>query len=65
MLIKSLLSALGLVLVIEGIIPFITPNKWRETVLLLAQQKNRFLRYLGFILMLIGLVIVILVHRLM
>ena len=65
MLIKSLLSALGLVLVIEGIIPFIAPNKWRETVLLFAQQKNRFLRYLGFILMLIGLVIVILVHRLM
>ncbi len=64
MLIKSLLSALGLVLVIEGIIPFIAPNKWRETVIMLAQQKNRFLRRLGFILMLVGLIIVILVHHL-
>ncbi len=64
MLIKSLLSALGLVLVIEGIIPFIAPNKWRETVIMLAQQKNRFLRRLGFILMLMGLIIVILVHHL-
>lgn len=64
MFIKVLLSALGLVLVIEGILPFIAPNKWRETVMLLAQQKNRFLRRLGFILMLVGLIIVILVHHL-
>ena len=65
MLLKSLLSALGLVLVIEGIIPFIAPNKWRETIFMLAKQQNAFLRRVGLLLMLVGLVIVIVVHHLM
>ena len=64
MLIKSLLAAFGLVLVIEGIIPFIAPERWRQTILYLAKQKNSFIRRLGLILMLIGLMVVFLVHHL-
>jgi len=65
MLIKSLLSAFGLVLVIEGIIPFIAPQRWRQTILMLAKQKDHFVRRLGFILMLLGLAIVFLIHHLL
>ena len=63
MLLKSLLSALGLVLVLEGVLPFIAPQKWRQTILLLAGQKDNFLRKLGLVAMLVGLVIVIIVHH--
>jgi uncharacterized protein YjeT (DUF2065 family) len=63
MLLKSLLSALGLVLVLEGILPFIAPKKWRQTILLLASQEDSFLRKLGIFAMLAGLVIVIIVHH--
>lgn len=60
---KSLLLSLGLVLVLEGILPFLAPSKWRRTILLLGSQKNHFLRWMGFILMVSGALIVIIVHN--
>ena len=64
-MLKSLLAAVGLVLVLEGLLPFAAPKKWRTSILLLASQKNRFLRKLGLIAMLVGLFIVVLVHHLL
>jgi uncharacterized protein YjeT (DUF2065 family) len=64
-MIKSFLVAIGLVLIIEGILPFLTPSKWRRSVLLIASQNNRFLRRLGLILMVIGAVIVFTIHNLL
>lgn len=63
-MIKTLLLSLGLVLVIEGILPFIAPSKWRRTILILGSQKDNFLRKLGLMLMICGALIVILVHNL-
>ncbi len=57
------LIALGLVLVIEGIIPFVNPRRWRRTILLLASQTDSFLRKMGLISMLVGLVIVYTIHH--
>lgn len=64
-MIKTLLLALGLVLVFEGILPFIAPSKWRRTILMLGSQNNDFVRKLGLVLMICGALIVILVHNLL
>lgn len=62
-MIKSFLVAIGLVLIIEGILPFLAPSAWRRNVLLIASQSERFLRTLGLILMLVGAVIVFIIHN--
>jgi uncharacterized protein YjeT (DUF2065 family) len=43
-----------LLLVLEGIIPFLSPAKWRNMVEVLAQVDDRTMRLVGFASMLIG-----------
>jgi len=45
---NELLSALALVLVIEGIMPFISPKGWRETMLQASRLDDKTLRAIGF-----------------
>lgn len=54
---KDLLVALALVLVIEGILPFLKPNTWRKTMGRIATQPDNALRMIGFISMMIGVVL--------
>ncbi len=53
----DLLAALGLVLVIEGIMPFLNPGAWRRTLEMVAQLETRRLRLVGLSSMIVGLVI--------
>ena len=46
--------ALCLVLVIEGVIPFLYPRRWREMVMMLAEVDDRTMRVVGLISMLLG-----------
>ena len=46
--------ALCLVLVIEGMIPFLAPASWKEMVANIAEVDNRTLRIIGFLSMMIG-----------
>jgi uncharacterized protein YjeT (DUF2065 family) len=46
--------ALCLVLVIEGIVPFLYPRRWKEMVALLAQVDDRTMRIVGLVSMLSG-----------
>jgi uncharacterized protein YjeT (DUF2065 family) len=46
--------ALCLLLVIEGIIPFLYPRRWKEMVGLLAQVDDRTMRAVGLLSMLMG-----------
>lgn len=50
----DLLVALSLVLVIEGMLPFLSPKGWREGVQMIAQFDNRTLRMVGLVSMLLG-----------
>ncbi len=54
--------ALCLVLVIEGILPFISPRSWREAAQLMAQFDDRSLRLAGLFSMLVGILILYLVN---
>lgn len=46
--------ALCLVLVIEGIVPFLYPRRWREMVSMLAEVDDTTMRITGLISMLLG-----------
>ena len=50
--------ALGLMLVLEGITPFLFPAAWRDTLRKLAQFQDGQLRFLGLTLMLSGLLLI-------
>ena len=56
------LSALALMLVLEGIIPFLYPNKWRNLVATLAQISDSRLRVMGLVSMLLGVALLYLVR---
>ena len=54
--------ALALVLIIEGAMPFISPNRWRNMLALVAQMEDRVIRNIGLGSMLLGLVLLYLVN---
>lgn len=57
----ELTRALGLVMVIEGLVPFAAPSYWRRMLLTLAQMEGRSLRLIGLAGMVGGLVLLHLV----
>lgn len=52
---QDLLIAFSLVLVIEGIMPFISPAGWRSMVLGVARGSDKHIRVVGLISMVAGL----------
>ena len=54
MMAQDLLAALCLVLVIEGIVPFLAPSSWRNMMLTAAQTDDKNIRRLGLVSMLLG-----------
>jgi len=52
----DLLTALALVMIIEGIIPFISPKGYKNTMQQLTAMPESTLRSIGFGLMLVGVV---------
>ena len=53
----DLLIALCLVLIIEGILPFLSPRSWRQMASQVAQLDDRSMRLMGLSSMLIGVVL--------
>jgi len=54
---ESIIPALALVLVIEGMLPFLSPTSWRDAMSQAAQLPDNILRILGFVSMMIGVII--------
>ncbi|WGL15079.1 DUF2065 domain-containing protein [Microbulbifer bruguierae] len=59
---EELARAIGLVLIIEGVLPFLYPRRWRALVQQLASVDNRSLRTAGLISMLAGITLLILIR---
>jgi hypothetical protein len=53
----ELLAAFGLMLVLEGILPFLSPGALRQTLLRMAQLEDRVLRLVGLASMVLGLLV--------
>lgn len=56
----NLLLAFALMLVIEGVLPFVAPGTWRETFLRLAQMADGQIRFIGLSSMLLGVALLLL-----
>jgi len=53
----SLLVAFALMLVLEGILPFLAPAAWRETFRRLIQLTDGQIRFIGLASMVLGLIL--------
>lgn len=54
---QDLFVALALVLVIEGIMPFLSPKSLRRTYAQMVQMDDRSLRIIGLVCMIVGVVL--------
>ena len=59
---SDLLTALALVFIIEGIMPFVNPEGVRKMFLMASQLTNSSLRFIGLTSMLLGLLFLYLVR---
>jgi uncharacterized protein YjeT (DUF2065 family) len=58
----ELLIAFALVLVIEGIMPFINPEGLKKVFIMAAQMDDATLRFVGLTSMLLGVALLYIVH---
>ena len=56
---NTLLMAFALMLVLEGLMPFVWPKRWRETFERLIQLSDGQLRFIGLTSMIAGLILLI------
>ncbi len=59
---EHILPALALVLVFEGIMPFLSPRSWREAMQQATQLPDNVLRGFGLASMLVGVIVLYLVR---
>jgi hypothetical protein len=59
----SLLAAVALMLVIEGLLPLLLPAAWRDTFRRLIELSDGQLRFIGLASMLAGLLLLYLLRR--
>ena len=58
----DLLTGIALVLIIEGIMPFVNPDGLRKIFLMAVQLDNATLRFIGITSMLLGLILLYLIR---
>lgn len=58
----DLLTALALMLVIEGIVPFVSPDSLRRMLAMLVEMDDRTVRITGLLTMVCGVGLLYLVH---
>ena len=59
---QDLLAAFALMLVLEGILPFLNPSRYRNLLKMLDQMDDVMVRRIGFISMLLGVGLLYLVR---
>ncbi len=58
---ETFLMAIALMLILEGILPFLSPQIWRETFKKMIEVNDGQLRFIGLTSMILGLVILLIV----
>jgi uncharacterized protein YjeT (DUF2065 family) len=53
------LMALALMLILEGVLPFLAPNLWRDTFRKITQMSDGQIRFVGLSSMLVGLLLLL------
>lgn len=62
-MINELFTAIALLLVIEGIMPFLSPRTLRRALFQIVQHNDRVLRWTGFATMVAGVALLYLVRH--
>ncbi len=57
----TFLMALALMLILEGVLPFLAPNLWRDTFRRITQMNDGQIRFVGLASMGIGLLLLFLI----
>ena len=60
---NTLLTALALMLVIEGVLPFLVPALWRETFRRLTEMSDGQIRFIGLTSMVAGVLLLFIVRK--
>ncbi len=55
----TLLMAVALMLIIEGVLPFLSPSLWRDTFRSITQMSDGQIRFIGLSSMLAGLLLLL------
>ena len=55
----TLLMALALLLILEGVLPFLAPNFWRDVFRRIIQMSDGQIRFVGLSSMIVGLLILV------
>jgi uncharacterized protein len=55
----TFLMALALMLILEGVLPFLAPNLWRDTFRRITQMTDGQIRFVGLSSMIVGLLILL------
>ena len=58
-MLTTFLMAFALMLVVEGLLPFLAPKLWRETFLRLMQLSDGQIRFFGLTSMIMGLILLL------
>jgi len=58
---ENFLNAIALMLILEGMLPFLSPNTWREAFKKLTEINDNQIRFIGLTSMLIGLILLIII----
>ena len=58
----TLLMALALMLILEGVLPFLAPNLWRDTFRRITQMSDGQIRFIGLSSMIVGLLLLLFVR---
>ena len=59
---QVLAAAVALVFIIEGMLPFISPNRWRNLLQVANEMDDRVIRNVGLGSMLFGIILLYVVH---
>ena len=57
---QNWLMAIGLVLLIEGLLPFAAPRQWRDAMVRVSQLRDGQIRFIGLGALLLGVLLVML-----
>jgi uncharacterized protein len=55
---STLITALGLMLVLEGLLPLVLPQTWRETFKRMIELKDGQLRFMGLMSVIGGIILI-------
>jgi uncharacterized protein len=60
---KYLLTALALMLIIEGVLPFLAPGLWRDTFRRITEMSDGQVRFIGLTSMISGVLLLVFASR--